>query len=122
MRRRAGAYQAVIDIPSFYISFRFFTCLPRPSNLLDVRTAGQIPHAVLVPEAKPVCGLPALWRFRYVLLSIIVSVFRREILLTEKVFLIKVIGTTVLAVAVGLILYFWVQRRNDPKHLRRDVD
>ena len=102
-----GAYQAVIDITIilYFIPFLYmFAAAIKLAGRPD-RTAN--PHAVLVPGGKAGVWIACTLAFSVTLLSIIVSVFPPGDSSNRKLFLIKVIGTTVLAVAVGLILYFW---------------
>ena len=102
-----GAYQAVIDITIilYFIPFLYmFAAAIKLAGRPD-RTAN--PHAVLVPGGKAGVWMACTLAFSVTLLSIVVSVFPPGDSSNRKLFLIKVIGTTVLAVAVGLILYFW---------------
>jgi glutamate:GABA antiporter len=102
-----GAYQAVIDITIilYFIPFLYmFAAAIKLAGRPD-RTAN--PQAVLVPGGKAGVWIACTLAFSVTLLSIIVSVFPPGDSSNRKLFLIKVIGTTVLAVAVGLILYFW---------------
>jgi len=102
-----GAYQAVIDITIilYFIPFLYmFAAAIKLAGRPD-RTAN--PHAVLVPGGKAGVWIACTLAFSVTLLSIIVSVFPPGDSSNRKLFLIKVIGSTVLAVAVGLILYFW---------------
>jgi len=102
-----GAYQAVIDItiilyfiPFLYMFAAAIKLAGRPDRMAN-------PHAVLVPGGKTGVWVACSLAFSVTLLSIIVSVFPPGDSSNQKLFLIKVVGTTVLAVAVGLILYFW---------------
>jgi len=102
-----GAYQAVIDItiilyfiPFLYMFAAAIKLAGRPDRMAN-------PHAVLVPGGKTGVWVACSLAFSVTLLSIIVSVFPPGDSSNRKLFLIKVVGTTVLAVAVGLILYFW---------------
>ena len=102
-----GAYQAVIDItiilyfiPFLYMFAAAIKLAGRPDRMAN-------PHAVLVPGGKTGVWIACSLAFSVTLLSIIVSVFPPGDSSNRKLFLIKVVGTTVLAVAVGLILYFW---------------
>jgi amino acid transporter len=102
-----GAYQAVIDITIilYFIPFLYmFAAAIKLAGRPD-RTAN--PHAVLVPGGRAGVWIACTLAFSVTLLSIIVSVFPPGDSSNRKLFLIKVIGTTLLAVAVGLILYFW---------------
>jgi glutamate:GABA antiporter len=102
-----GAYQAVIDItiilyfiPFLYMFAAAIKLAGRPDRMAN-------PHAVLVPGGKTGVWVACSLAFSVTLLSIIVSVFPPGDSSNRKLFLIKVVGSTVLAVAVGLILYFW---------------
>ena len=102
-----GAYQAVIDItiilyfiPFLYMFAAAIKLAGRPDRMAN-------PHAVLVPGGKAGVWIACSLAFSVTLLSIIVSVFPPGDSSNRKLFLIKVVSTTVLAVAVGLILYFW---------------
>jgi len=102
-----GAYQAVIDITIilYFIPFLYmFAAAIKLAGRPD-RTAN--PDAVLVPGGKAGVWIACTLAFSVTLLSIIVSVFPPGDSSNRKLFLVKVIGTTVLAVAVVLILYFW---------------
>lgn len=102
-----GAYQAVIDItiilyfiPFLYMFAAAIKLAGRPDRTAD-------PHAVLVPGGKAGVWIACTLAFSVTLLSIVVSVFPPGDSSNRKLFLIKVIGTTVAAISVGLILYFW---------------
>ena len=102
-----GAYQAVIDITIilYFIPFLYmFAAAIKLAGRPD-RTAN--PDAVLVPGGKAGVWIACTLAFSVTVVSIIVSVFPPGDSSNRKLFLVKVIGTTVLAVAVGLILYFW---------------
>jgi len=101
-----GAYQVVIDITIilYFIPFLYmFAAAIKLANRPDRNTN---PHAVLVPGGKIgvwiACGLA----FAVTLLSIIVSVFPPGDSSNRTLFLVKVIGTTIAAMALGLILYY----------------
>jgi len=101
-----GAYQVVIDITIilYFIPFLYmFAAAIKLANRPDRNTN---PHAVLVPGGKIgvwiACGLAS----AVTLLSIIVSVFPPGDSSNRSLFLVKVIGTTIAAIALGLILYY----------------
>src|SRR5882724_9907911 len=102
-----GAYQAVIDITIILYFIPFLYMFAAAVKLAGRPDRRANPHAVLVPGGKAGVWIACTLAFSVTLLSIIVSVFPPGDSSNRKVFLIKVIGTTVLAVAVGLILYFW---------------
>src|SRR5579859_1148900 len=101
-----GAYQVVIDITIilYFIPFMYmFAAAIKLSSRPDRNTN---PLAVLVPGGKIgvwiACGLAS----AVTLLSIIVSVFPPGDSSNRTLFLVKVIGTTIAAIALGLILYY----------------
>jgi len=101
-----GAYQVVIDITIilYFIPFLYmFAAAIKLANRSDRNTN---PHAVLVPGGRLgvwiACGLAS----AVTLLSIIVSVFPPGDSSNRTLFLVKVIGTTIAAIALGLILYY----------------
>jgi amino acid transporter len=101
-----GAYQAVIDITIilYFIPFLYmFAAAIKLAGRPDRKTN---PHAVLVPGGKVGVWIACTLAFSVTLLSIIVSVFPPGDSSNRQLFLIKVIGTTVAAVALGLVLYF----------------
>ena len=102
-----GAYQAVIDITIILYFIPFLYMFAAAIKLAGRPDRRANPHAVLVPGGKAGVWIACALAFSITLLSIIVSVFPPGDSSNRKLFLIKVIGTTVLAVAVGLILYFW---------------
>ena len=102
-----GAYQAVIDITIILYFIPFLYMFAAAIKLAGRPDRRSNPHAVLVPGGKAGVWIACTLAFSVTLLSIIVSVFPPGDSSNRKLFLIKVIGTTVLAVAVGLILYFW---------------
>src|SRR5438105_608895 len=101
-----GAYQAVIDITIilYFIPFLYmFAAAIKLAGRPDRKTN---PHAVLVPGGKAGVWIACILASSVTLLSIIVSVFPPGDSSNRQLFLIKVTGTTVLAIAVGLLLYF----------------
>jgi glutamate:GABA antiporter len=101
-----GAYQVVIDITIilYFIPFLYmFAAAVKLANRPD-RTTN--PHAILIPGGKPGVWFACVLGFFVTLLSIIVSVFPPGDSSNRKLFLIKVVGCTVVSVAVGLVLYY----------------
>ena len=101
-----GMYQAVVDITIilYFIPFLYmFAAAVKLANRPDRKTN---PHAVLVPGGKAgvwiACGLAS----AVTLLSIIVSIFPPGDSSNRTLFIIKVVGTTLATIAIGLILYF----------------
>src|SRR5205085_4443249 len=101
-----GAYQVLIDaaIILYFIPFLYmFAAAIKLAGRPDRRTN---PHAVLVPGGKAGVWIACILASSVTLLSIIVSVFPPGDSSNRRLFLIKVTGTTVLSIAVGLLLYF----------------
>jgi amino acid transporter len=101
-----GAYQSVVDITIilYFIPFLYmFAAAIKLSGRPD-RAANR--QAVLVPGGKTGVWIACLLASSVTLLSIVVSVFPPGDSSNRELFLIKVVGTTVAAVAVGLALYW----------------
>jgi glutamate:GABA antiporter len=118
-----GAYQAVIDITIilYFIPFLYmFAAAIKLAGRPD-RTAN--PHAVLVPGGKAGVWIACSLAFSVTLLSITVSVFPPGDSSNRRLFLIKVVGTTIAVLALGLVLYFngaWKKRRETIQPSSRD--
>jgi glutamate:GABA antiporter len=101
-----GAYQVVIDItiilyfiPFLYMFAAAVKLASRPDRLINT-------HAVLIPGGKAGVWIASGLASGVTLLSIIVSVFPPGDSSNRLLFVIKVVGTTLVAVAFGLILYY----------------
>ncbi len=101
-----GAYQVVIDITIilYFIPFLYmFGAAIKLANRPDRKTN---PHAVLIPGGKTgvwiACGLAS----AVTVLSIIVSIFPPGDSSNRSLFVVKVAGSTIFAIAIGLVLYF----------------
>jgi amino acid transporter len=101
-----GAYQVVIDItiilyfiPFLYMFAAAVKLASRPDRLTNT-------HAVLIPGGKAGVWIASGLASGVTLLSIIVSVFPPGDSSNRLLFVIKVVGTTLVAVAFGLILYY----------------
>jgi amino acid transporter len=108
-----GAYQVVVDITIilYFIPFLYmFAAAIKLANRPDRKTN---PHAVLVPGGKAgvwvACGLAT----SVTVLSIVVSVFPPGDSSNRTLFVVKVMGTTIAAIAIGLVLYFRGARRRE---------
>ena len=101
-----GAYQVVIDITIILYFIPFLYMFAAAIKLANRSDRNANPHAVLVPGGRLgvwiACGLAS----AVTLLSIIVSVFPPGDSSNRTLFLVKVIGTTIAAIALGLILYY----------------
>ena len=101
-----GAYQVVIDITIilYFIPFLYmFAAAIKLAGRPDRMTNTQ---AVLIPGGKAGVWIASGVASGVTLLSIVVSVFPPGDSSNRFLFVIKVVGTTLAAVAVGLMLYF----------------
>lgn len=101
-----GAYQVVIDITIilYFIPFLYmFAAAIKLAYRPDRKTN---PQAVLVPGGVAGVWVACILAFSVTLLSIIVSVFPPGDSSNRALFVVKVVGSTVAAIAVGLVLYF----------------
>jgi len=101
-----GAYQTVIDITIilYFIPFLYmFAAAIKLAGRADRRTNE---HAVLIPGGKAGVWIACSLAFAVTLLSIIVSVLPPGDAADRGVFLVKVLGTTIAMVALGLALYW----------------
>jgi glutamate:GABA antiporter len=101
-----GAYQTVIDITIilYFIPFLYmFAAAIKLAGRPDRKTNE---HAVLIPGGQGGVWVACTLAFAVTLLSIIVSVLPPGDAADREVFLAKVIGTTLVMVAVGLGLYW----------------
>jgi amino acid transporter len=106
-----GAYQVVIDITIILYFIPFLYMFAAAIKLANRPDRNANPQAVLVPGGKAgvwiACGLAS----AVTLLSIIVSIFPPGDSSNKLLFLIKVVGTTLGTIALGLILYSRGARR-----------
>jgi uncharacterized membrane protein len=93
-------------IPFLYMFAAAIKLANRPDRKMN-------PHAVLVPGGKAgvwvACGLAT----SVTVLSIVVSVFPPGDSSNRTLFVVKVMGTTIAAIAIGLVLYFRGARRRE---------
>ena len=101
-----GAYQTVIDITIilYFIPFLYMFAAAIKLSRRPDRKANE--HAVLIPGGQTGVWIACTLAFSVTLLSIIVSVLPPGDAADREVFLAKVIGTTLVMVAVGLGLYW----------------
>ena len=100
-----GAYQTVIDITIilYFIPFLYmFAAAIKLAGRPDRKTNQ---HAVLVPGGKLGVWIACTLAFSVTLLSILVSVLPPGDAADREVFLAKVVGTTLVTVVIGLLLY-----------------
>ena len=101
-----GAYQVVVDITIILYFIPFLYMFAAAIKLAGRADRVTNPHAVLVPGGKVGVWIACLLATSVTVLSIIVSVFPPGDSSNRTLFVIKVAGTTVAAIAIGLILYF----------------
>ena len=101
-----GAYQVVIDITIILYFIPFLYMFAAAIKLSSRPDRATNPHAVLVPGGKAGVWIASGLASAVTLLSIVVSVFPPGDSSNRLLFVIKVVGTTVAAVAVGLVLYY----------------
>jgi amino acid transporter len=101
-----GAYDVLVSmsIISYFIPFLYmFAAAIKLANRKD-RLENQ--HAVLIPGGKPGVWIVSGIAFAVTLLSIIVSLFPPGDSANRALFLSKVVGSTLAAMALGLTLYY----------------
>jgi amino acid transporter len=101
-----GAYQVVIDITIILYFIPFLYMFAAAIKLASRPDRATNPHAVLIPGGKAGVWIASGLAAAVTLLSIIVSVFPPGDSSNRLLFVVKVLGTTLAAVALGLILYF----------------
>ena len=101
-----GAYQVVVDITIILYFIPFLYMFGAAIKLASRPDRKTNPHAVLIPGGRVgvwlACGLAT----SVTLLSIVVSVFPPGDSSSRSLFVVKVAGTTIAAIAIGLFLYF----------------
>jgi glutamate:GABA antiporter len=101
-----GAYQTVIDITIilYFIPFLYmFAAAVKLAGRPDRKTNQQ---AVLIPGGKAGVWIACTLAFSVTLLSILVSMLPPGDTADREIFLAKVVGTTLVMLAMGLFLYW----------------
>jgi len=101
-----GAYQGLVDIAVILYFIPFLYMYAAAIKLAGRKDRLENPHAVLIPGGKPGVWLASGIAFAVTLLSIIVSVLPPADSANRGLFLIKVVGSTLAALALGLTLYY----------------
>lgn len=101
-----GAYQVVIDITIILYFIPFLYMFGAAIKLAYRKDRAENPHAVLVPGGRAGVWICCVLAFSVTLLSIVVSIFPPGDSSNRGLFVIKVVGCTVVSIAVGLVLYF----------------
>jgi amino acid transporter len=101
-----GAYQGLVDVAIILYFIPFLYMYAAAIKLAGRKDRLENPHAVLIPGGKPGVWLASGIAFAITLLSIIVSVLPPGDTANRGLFLIKVVGSTLGALALGLTLYY----------------
>jgi amino acid transporter len=101
-----GAYQGLVDVAIILYFIPFLYMYAAAIRLAGRQDRFENPNAVLIPGGKPGVWIASGIAFAVTLLSIIVSVLPPGDTANRGVFLIKVVGSTLAAMALGLALYF----------------
>jgi amino acid transporter len=101
-----GAYQGLVDVAIILYFIPFLYMYAAAIKLAGRKDRLENPHAVLIPGGKPGVWIASGIAFAATLLSIIVSLFPPGDSSNRVLFLVKVVGWTLAAMALGLILYY----------------
>ena len=101
-----GAYQGLVDVAIILYFIPFLYMYAAAIKLAGRQDRRENPHAILIPGGKLGVWIASGLAFAVTLLSIIVSLFPPGDSSNRTLFLIKVVGWTLGALALGLILYF----------------
>jgi len=101
-----GAYQGLVDVAIILYFIPFLYMYAAAIKLASRKDRLENPHAVLIPGGKPGVWIASGIAFAVTLLSIIVSVLPPSDSANRGLFLVKVVGSTLGALALGLTLYY----------------
>jgi glutamate:GABA antiporter len=101
-----GAYQGLVDVAIILYFIPFLYMYAAAIKLAGRKDRLENPHAVLIPGGTPGVWLASGIAFAVTLLSIIVSILPPGDSANRALFLIKVVGSTLAAMALGLTLYY----------------
>jgi glutamate:GABA antiporter len=101
-----GAYQGLVDVAIILYFIPFLYMYAAAIKLAGRKDRVENPHAVLIPGGKAGVWIASGAAFAVTLLSIIVSVLPPGDSANRGLFLIKVVGSTVVAMGLGLTLYY----------------
>jgi amino acid transporter len=101
-----GAYQGLVDVAIILYFIPFLYMYAAAIKLASRKDRLENPHAVLIPGGKLGVWLASGLAFVVTLLCIIVSVLPPGDSANRALFLIKVVGSTLAAMALGLTLYY----------------
>ena len=101
-----GAYQGLVDVAIILYFIPFLYMFAAAIKLAGRKDRLENPHAALIPGGKPGVWIASGIAFAVTLLSIIVSLFPPGDSSNRVLFLLKVVGSTLAALALGLTLYY----------------
>ena len=101
-----GAYQGLVDVAIILYFIPFLYMYAAAIKLAGRKDRLENPQAVLIPGGKPGVWIASGIAFAVTLLSIIVSLLPPGDSANRGLFLIKVVGWTLGAMALGLTLYY----------------
>jgi amino acid transporter len=101
-----GAYQGLVDVAIILYFIPFLYMYAAAIKLASRKDRLENPHAVLIPGGKPGVWIASGVAFAVTLLSIIVSILPPGDSANRALFLIKVVGSTLAAISLGLTLYY----------------
>jgi amino acid transporter len=101
-----GAYLSLVDVAIILYFIPFLYMYAAAIKLAGRKDRLENPHAVLIPGGKPGVWLASGIAFAVTLLSIIVSILPPGDSANRALFLIKVVGSTLGTMALGLTLYY----------------
>ena len=101
-----GAYQALIDVAVIIYFIPFLYMYAAVIKLVGRADRRQNPRAILIPGGKPGVWMTSGLAFIVTLVCIVVSAIPPGDSADKFVFVVKVVGASIVAVALGLILYY----------------
>jgi amino acid transporter len=101
-----GAYQGLVDVAIILYFVPFLYMYAAAIKLAGRKDRLENPHAVLIPGGKAGVWIASGVAFAVTLLSIIVSILPPGDSANRALFLVKVVGSSLAAMALGLTLYF----------------
>ena len=101
-----GAYQGLVDVAIILYFIPFLYMYAAAIKLASRKDRLENPHAVLIPGGKVGVWIASGVAFAVTLLSIIVSVLPPGDSANRALFLVKVVGSSLAAMALGLTLYY----------------
>ena len=101
-----GGYQGLVDVAIILYFVPFLYMYAAAIKLASRKDRLENPHAVLIPGGKPGVCIASGMAFAGTVLCIIVSILPPGDSANRALFLIKVVGSTLGAMALGLTLYY----------------